>query len=1419
MSPSTVSLNEIFDGVFVPIQLKNLKILKADYDKDQKSAEIILFSDKIIDYKIIENYKNDVLSHFPFDKLNIKIKYDMELADAEQNVLFDNLTFYVNTLCPGAQQLLNGSTWHFDGANNLEIDCKSGVTMLYKLKCDVLIKRLIATQFSKNVDVTFNDLSNEEEYQKAREEIINSFEPIVVPVHEHFSYDYIPEEEADKSQILYGKFIFEKPIPIKDVKDTLEYAVIEGEVFDVDSRVLKSGKILFSFCITDLTSSYNVKMFMGEKRFNDLKENVKNGAYVKLKGRIEFDDYMKEYVIFAKDINRAEKEVRMDNSEEKRVELHMHTKMSAMDGMTDVKTLVKTAAKWGHKAVAVTDHGNVQAFPDAAKAAKDTGIKVIYGVECYLVSDELQIVYNVCDKKLSDSFVVFDLETTGLSPVNDTIIEIGAVKVVNGEIVDRFSEFVNPQRKIPQNIVELTSITDEMVENADTIDVVLPKFMDFIEGSALVAHNATFDVGFVTAAAQKLEIPFKACFIDTVAMSRALLTDIKNHKLNTVAAHLGISLENHHRAVDDATATGHIFVKFMSMLKEKGIENVNQINHDLSKNSVIKHKKTYHAIILVKNQVGLKNLYHIISKSHLEHFQGKPRVPKSLLAEYREGLILGSACEAGELYSAIVDGKTLAEVNEIVKYYDYLEIQPLGNNRFLVEKGRVPNEAALKTINKTIIDLGRKHNKITVATCDVHFLNPTDEVFRRILMAGQGFEDADNQAPLYLRTTEEMLEEFAYLGETLAHEVVIENPNKIADMCDEILPVPNETAPPIIDGADDELREKTLGKAHELYGDPIPKVVQDRIDAELSSIIDNGYAVLYIIAERLVQKSLSDGYLVGSRGSVGSSFVAFLSGITEVNSLPPHYRCPKCKHLEFIKEGKISCGFDLPPKKCPECGEDYIRDGHDIPFETFLGFGGGKEPDIDLNFSGDYQPVAHKFTEEIFGEGHVFRAGTIGTIAEKTAYGFVKKYFEARNIHVCGAEINRLVKGCTGVKRTTGQHPGGVMIVPRNRDVHEFTPIQYPADDKTGGVITTHFDYHSISGKLLKLDILGHDDPTVIRMLEDLTKTNAREIPFADPETMSLFHTTEALGVTSEQINSTVGTFAVPEFGTKFVRQMLVDTNPTTFAELVRISGLSHGTDVWLNNAQDLIVNGIAALNETICTRDDIMLGLIDFGVEPSLSFRIMESVRKGKGITDEWEAEMRKNNVPDWYIDSCKKIKYMFPKAHAVAYVTMAYRIAWYKVHYPKEFYCTYFTVRADDFDAAMMAQGRETVLENMKIITEKGNEATAKEKGVLTILEVCNEMYCRGLKFLPIHISTSEAFKFIPKEDGIVPPLNAISGLGTNAALSIVEERKKEPFSCVDDLIERAKVNKTVVETMKKHGCLSGMRQSSQLSFFNMI
>ena len=1031
----------------------------------------------------------------------------------------------------------------------------------------------------------------------------------------------------------------------------------------------------------------------------------------------------------------------------------------------------------------------------------------------------------MADGDLNREFVVFDIETTGLSAAKDAITEIGAVKIKDREIVDRFQTFVNPERPIPPRITELTGITDDMVKDAPVAEDALKNFFDFASGCVLVAHNATFDTGFMKQGAKNYGLEYTFPHIDTLELARCTVEGVKNYKLDTLTKHFQVKLTNHHRAIDDAVATGEVFLELLNILDEKGITEVDKFNIALAGKADIKSLRPYHCIILVKTQKGMRNLYNLISKSHLEYFHRHPRIPKSLLQQYREGLLVGSACEAGEVYRTILDNPYNLDydgINNLIAFYDYLEIQPLGNNAFLVRNGTVESDEDLKYINKTIIELGKRSNKLTVATCDVHFLNPEDEVFRRILMAGQGFDDADDQAPLFLRTTDEMLREFDYLGTKLAREVVIENTNKIADMIEEgIVPVPPDKAPPEIPNSDEILRSSTYEKAQRLYGENLPAIVKDRIDVELNSIISNGYSVLYVIAQKLVRKSNSDGYVVGSRGSVGSSLVAYMSDITEVNSLCPHYICPNCKHHEFINDGSVGSGCDMEDKVCPECGTLMDKDGHDIPFETFLGFSGDKEPDIDLNFSGDYQGRAHKYIEELFGSTHVFRAGTIGTVAEKTAYGFVKKYYEGKGQYVSNAEIERLVKGCTGVKRTTGQHPGGIIVVPKSRDVHEFSPIQHPADDTESDIITLHFDYHSIDSNLLKLDILGHDDPTVIRMLRDLTGIDPVTVPMGDPMTMSLFTGTEALGVTPEAINSPVGTFAVPEFGTKFVRQMLVDTKPTTFSELVRISGLSHGTDVWLNNAQDLVRQGICTLKDAICTRDDIMVYLIHHGVENAKAFKIMESVRKGKGLTEEFEEIMREHDVPDWYIKSCKKIKYMFPKAHAVAYVTSAYRIAYFKVHHPKEFYCAYFTVRADEFDAELMARGELVARESLKTLEAKeaAKEASAKDGNVMTILEVVIEMYARGITFDKIDLYKSDATKFVPTETGILPPLNALAGVGTNAAKAIAEARGGEVFDSIEDLQQRSKANKTVIEVMRKAGILDGLPESSQMDFFSMV
>lgn len=1241
------------------------------------------------------------------------------------------------------------------------------------------------------------------------------------PKYENKKYEKQTFKREPKGEnTILGRNISNQSIPIKEINETSGYVAVTGEIFKVETLETKTGKIILSFFITDLTSSIMGKCFLkpGTEQMEIL-DKVKKGLYCKIRGEAIFDTFAKEVVIMVRDIVKMKKKERMDGAEKKRVELHMHTTMSAMDGVTPAKKLIERAAKWGHTAVAITDHGVVQAFPEAQMAEKDSGLKVIYGVEGYLVNNGIPVVLNENGKStLDDTYVVFDLETTGFSSKNDKIIEIGAVKIKEGSIVDRFSEFVNPEMRIPYNITELTSITDEMVEKSETIEKILPKFLEFCKDSVIVAHNAGFDVGFIKKNARDIGEEFDYPVLDTVPLARYLYPELKKVKLNIVAKHLGVSLENHHRAVDDAKCTADILLKCFEKIKEeKNINTLKGLNEEFLANVDIKKQPSYHIIILTKTQEGLRNLYKLVSEAHLNNFFKVPRIPKSRLQELRDGLIIGSACEAGELYRAILDGRTDEELKEIINFYDYLEIQPVGNNEFLIEKGSVKDENEIKEINKKIYDLGKECGKLTVATGDVHFLEPEDSAFRKIIMAGKGFKDADNQPPLYLKTTEEMLEEFSYLGEDVAMEVVVTNTNKIADECDKIKPIPDETYPPKIEGAEEDIKNMAMDKVHSIYGDPLPEVVEKRLDKELNSIISNGYAVLYLIAQKLVAKSLSDGYLVGSRGSVGSSFAATMSDITEVNGLPPHYVCPNCKNSEFFLDGSVSSGADLPDKICPKCGTKYRADGHDIPFETFLGFEGDKEPDIDLNFSGDNQGDIHKYTEVLFGEGYVFKAGTIGTVAEKTAYGYVKKYLEERGMRASSAEIERLTIGCTGIKRTSGQHPGGIMVVPTYTDIYNFTPIQHPADDNDSDVVTTHFDYHSISGRLLKLDILGHDDPTVIRMLQDLTGIDPKTIPLNDPDVISLFTSPNALGVTAEELECPVGSYGLPEFGTKFVRGMLVDTQPKSFADLVRISGLSHGTDVWLNNAQYYIKEGYTTLRECIATRDDIMVYLMYKGVPPKTSFSIMEKVRKGKGLSEDHEKIMRENNVPEWYIESCKKIKYMFPKGHAVAYVMMAVRIAYFKVHYPAAYYATYFTVRADDFDADIVCKGESAIHQKLHELYDLGNSASVKDKGLITVLELAFEMCKRGLKFKKVDLYKSEAVKFtIEDEIYLRPPLNSLQGVGDNAAKSIVQAREDGEFISKEDLRMRSKVSKTVIETLTNHGCLKGMSETNQLSLF---
>lgn len=1252
-----------------------------------------------------------------------------------------------------------------------------------------------------------------------------------------------PEEKEERKlakmpqpeNVIYGiNITTTEKIKVEDINTNYERVCFDGEIFKVDSRELKSGKILLTLDVTDYTSTIACKLFLDKEKYEEVEKKLTKGAFITVQGRPQFDTYAKELGIMVNNINTAqapEKETRMDNAQEKRVELHLHTQMSAMDGVSAASDIIAQAVKWGQKAIAITDHGVAQSFPDAIHyitgkfgklVKKEKGypttqeivdaapIKVIYGVEGYLTQDVEPF------EEIPDTYCVFDLETTGFNPKLEKITEIAVCKVRNGEIIDEFSTFVNPEKSIPKNVQELTHITDDMVKDAPTIEEILPKFLEFTKDTILVAHNAKFDISFISHFAKELKLEFKPKVMDTLVIARELYTSVENHKLGTLAEFLGITLEGAHRAINDTRATAKVFLRMLEDAKKKGINELGYMYSEIEEDS--KKLPYYHIIILAKNYVGLKNLYRLISYSHVTYFNKRPRIPRSLLNRYKEGLIIGSACERGELYQSIFENQDEEKIENIAKYYDYLEIQPLGNNQFYIDQGKLKSQEDLININKKIVELGEKLNIPVVGTCDVHFLNPEDEIYRRIIMAGQGFSDADKQAPLYLRTTEEMLKEFEYLSPEKAYEIVVTNTNKVADLCDRISPISDEKCPPHIDGCEDTIKDIAMTRAHELYGENLPEIVSERLEKELDSIIKNGFSVMYIIAQKLVWKSNEDGYLVGSRGSVGSSFVANMTGITEVNSLKPHYRCPNCKYSEFLDYG-VKNGFDLPDKDCPKCGHRLDKDGMDIPFETFLGFNGDKEPDIDLNFSGEYQAKAHRYTEVIFGKGTTFKAGTIGTIADKTAYGFVLKYLEERNKTMLSPEINRIAQGCTGIKRTSGQHPGGIIVVPKGREIYEFCPVQHPADDPHSDIVTTHFDYHSIDKNLLKLDILGHDDPTVIRMLQDITGIDPKKIPLDDKETMSIFSSTEALKVTKEQINSEVGTFGIPEFGTKFVRGMLVDTKPTTFEELIRISGLSHGTDVWLNNAQTLIEEGTCTLSDAICTRDDIMIYLIDKGLPPNPSFKIMESVRKGKGLSEEQEALMREHDVPDWYIDSCKKIKYMFPKAHAAAYVTMAFRIAWFKVHIPKAYYAAFFSIRADDFDSDFMLRGKDVVKSKMKEIDNLGNSAGNKEKNMYPILEIVLEMYERNIEFLPVDIYKSDATKFLVEKDGIRPPLSSLTGFGEVDANKLVEARKEEKFTSIEQMAGKARIGKVAVETLQKAGCLNGMPRSEQLDMFDLL
>ena len=1233
-----------------------------------------------------------------------------------------------------------------------------------------------------------------------------------------------PTGPALSGNVLLGKGVRGEKVSIGSLEPGLGRVVVAGEVFSAENRVLSSGKILVTANITDYTGSITVKVFvpsnMEKEDVDQLIKTLKPGQWIGVDGECQYDSFSNDMVLRAMGIVTQEPVLRQDNAEEKRVELHMHTQMSAMDCVASVESLLKTAKRWGHPAVAITDHGVVQAFPEAGMLGKKLGIKVILGMEAYMTAEELSVVKSANDLGFDQPFVVFDVETTGLEPHRNRVIEIGAVRVEKGVEVARFQTFVGLDGAIPAKIVHLTGITDDMLQGAPKAEEAMERFLAFAEGAALVAHNAPFDTGFIQAELGRLGQTWSPTVVDTLALSRALQPNSRSHKLQDVAKHLNVKLENHHRAMHDALCTAGVLVKMLDMLQERNINRLCDINTMLATDA---HKagESFHTILLVRNKTGLKNLYKLVSYGHLQYmYRGKPRLPKALIAQHREGLLVGSACEAGELYQSALRGDSQEALEKLAAFYDYLEIQPLGNNEFMVRNQTVTSHEALAGLNVKIVELGKRLQKPVVATGDVHFLEPQDEVYRRILMHSMKFADADLQAPLFFRTTQEMMTEHTYLPPEDQQAVVIGNPAKVADMCEVVDPLPDyKLYAPRIEGAEQDVVNLCMETAQALYGKPLPEPVQKRLDRELHCITTYGFSVLYLIAHKLVQKSLADDYLVGSRGSVGSSLVATMTGITEVNPLAPHYCCPECRYSDFEVDAEAyPCGPDLPDRACPRCDAALNKNGFDIPFEVFLGFEGDKVPDIDLNFSGEYQPVAHEYTEVLLGKGNVFRSGTIGTIADKTAYGFVANYIEEKGTHVTRAEIDRLRNGCTGVKRTTGQHPGGIIVVPSDMEVYDFTPIQNPADDSESGIITTHFDFDSLHDRLVKLDILGHDDPTMLRMLKDLTGLEPRSIPLDDPKTMSLFSSTEALNVTKDDIGTPMGTIGIPEFGTRFVRQMLEETKPTTMAELIRISGLSHGTDVWTNNAQDLVRDGVATLREAICTRDDIMNALITQGLEPKMAFDIMESVRKGKGLSPAMEEAMDAEKTPSWFIDSCKKIKYMFPKAHAAAYVTMAFRIAYYKVYYPLAYYTAYFTVRADEFDAGiMLGDGNEIRRQIVKMETIP--KPNPREKSIVAILEVVLEMLARGFAFTNIDIYQSDAVKFLITPQGIRPPLKALPGLGITVAKSMQAAAQDGPFLSVEDLQKRAKVSKTVADTLREFHCLDGLSQTSQVSLFDLF
>ena len=1436
---SQVHFLDLFLGYEPPeairAEVEALAVEHAGIDREARTISLRLSSGVYITEALLSQMASELEARYGLRRLALSVQYPPEaLASFDYRDLY---RVFVKAYSPSAA-ILAGAGYALEG-DTLTIHLRAnGKNEL--LPHVPMAERFLFERFGVHKTISVEAHSNLEgkalfeETERIRREAMKSMPAVTdaaSPAQK--SGGSRPQQQAPQQtgDLFYGKPFHGEKVPIRDLNLDMFRVVVEGKVFAVQHRELKKRNAwVICFDVTDYTGSVRVNQFMEADKAKPILENVQVGMWVRIQGKMTFDRYDNEMVMQPNSIQKLKAPKREDTAPEKRVELHLHTTMSSMDALTDTAAAVKQAAAWGHKAIAITDHGCAQSFPDAMKAAgkakvagTDENIKILYGCEGYYVNDvdDRIVVHGDLDADFDAEYVAFDLETTGLSAQHDVIIEIGAVVMKRGEVLDTFQTFVAPGRKLTPKIIDLTGITDEMLVGAPPIDEILPKFLEFVGGRPLCAHNADFDIGFVTAACERLNIPFQPTSLDTLILAQNLLPDLGKYKLNIVADFLSLPDFNHHRASDDAITCGYLLARFYTMLEEKNVRTIQAINPamvELRSGGKIMDRRARHIIVFAKNSIGLRNLYRLISYGNLKYFKRYPIMPKSEMLRWREGLLIGSACEAGELFQAVIAHKSHAELKRIASFYDFLEVQPLCNNFFMLEKGLAESEEELRSFNRTIVELGEELGKPVVATGDVHFLNPEDEIYRHILLATKQMPDADRSLPLYFKTTDEMLTEFSYLGEEKAYEIVVKNPNMIVDWCDQVRPVPHNLFAPKIENSVEDLEALVYGKMHRLYGENPPELVQKRVDTEMHDIISCHYDVIYMSAQKLVQNSLEHGYLVGSRGSVGSSIVAFMSGITEVNSFPPHYRCPKCHYTTFDVPDDCPCGADLPDAVCPQCGEKLDKDGFNIPFETFLGFGGDKVPDIDLNFSGEYQARAHAYCVEMFGKTHVFRAGTIGTVAEKTAYGYAKKYLSERNMTVSKAEENRLAAGCVGIKRTTGQHPGGLVVIPQENEIWDFCPVQHPADDKDSEWITTHFEYHSMEENLLKLDMLGHDDPTMIRMLEDLTGVDAQKIPLDDKDTMSIFTSSKVLGFEDDPVLGPVGSCGIPEFGTSFTRGMLQETQPTKFDTLIRLSGFSHGTDVWLGNARDLILSKTASVNDAIGCRDDIMLYLIKCGMPEKRSFKIMEAVRKGRGLPEGAEEEMIAAGVPDWYIGSCKKIKYLFPKAHATAYVMMAFRIAWFKVHEPLAFYAAYFYRRSqkDGFDAGMMCHGIETVKENLTAIKAK-EDATAKDDDLFTTLELCYEFYLRGFSFAPIDLYKSHATKFLIEDGKLLPPFVAISGLGETAAWDIMEGREGKSFLSIEEFSSACpKVSKTHIEELKTAGAFGNMPETSQITLF---